>query len=163
MRDPSSNKAMPIRKPAMTNGCLNPVRIAEILSILPHRFPFLLVDRVVDYQAGRALEARKLVTANEQYMTSQSHFFPPVLIVEAMAQATGILAVLSAGDVSADSRFFLIGVDRTSFSGHVEVGDQLVIQVRVLRITQGVGKFQAKASVGGVQVAIAELMCAAQV
>ncbi|QVL47834.1 MAG: 3-hydroxyacyl-ACP dehydratase FabZ [Thiocapsa sp.] len=154
---------MPIQKPAITNACPNSVRIAEILSTLPHRFPFLLVDRVVDYQAGRALEARKLVTANEHYMASESQFFPSVLIVEAMAQATGILAVLSAEEVSADSRFFLIGVDRTSFSGHVEAGDQLAIQVRVLRITQGVGKFQAEASVGGVQVAIAELMCAAQI
>ncbi len=154
---------MSIQKRAMKNACLDSVRISEILSILPHRFPFLLVDRVVDYQAGRALKALKLVTANEHYMASESHFFPPVLIVEAMAQATGILAVLSAEGVTADSRFFLIGVDRTSFSSHVEIGDQLSIKVRVLRITQGVGKFQAEACVGGVRVAIAELMCAAQI
>ncbi|MFB1504500.1 MAG: 3-hydroxyacyl-ACP dehydratase FabZ [Thiocapsa sp. C3-sup] len=161
--DASSSKLTTIRESVMTSECLSPVRIAEILSLLPHRFPFLLVDRVVDYKAGLALEALKLVTGNEHYVASQSRYFPPVLIVEAMAQATGILAVLSAEEVSADSRFFLIGVDRTSFSGHVEVGDRLAIKVRVLRATQGVGKFHAEACVGGVQVAIAELMCAAQI
>ncbi len=147
----------------MTHASLNPVRIAEILAILPHRFPFLLIDRVVDYQAGQTLEALKLVTANEHYMPCESHFFPPVLIVEAMAQATGILAVLSAEGVSPDSRFFLIGVDRTSFTSHVQVGDRMSIKVRVLRITQGVGKFQAEVHVGDDQVAIAELMCAARI
>lgn len=147
----------------MKNACPNPVRIAEILTMLPHRFPFLLVDRVVDYQPGRSLEALKLVTANEHYMATRSHVFPPVLIAEAMAQATGILAVLSSGAVSADSRFFLIGLDRTSFSRPVEVGDRLTIKIQVSRITQGVGKFHAQASVDGVQAAVAELMCAARI
>lgn len=160
---PFSSELLTIRRTAMINACPNRVRMSEILTMLPHRFPFLLIDRVVDYQAGQSLEAYKLVTANEHYIATPSHVFPPVLIAEAMAQATGILAVLSAVEVSAESRFFLIGLDRTFFLRRIEAGDQLAIKVQVLRITQGVGKFRAEASVGGVQAAVAELMCAAQV
>ncbi len=114
---PFSSELVTIPKSAMIDACPNRVRMSEILTMLPHRFPFLLIDRVVDYQPGQSLEAYKLVTANEHYIATRSHVFPPVLIAEALARATGILAVLSAVEVSTESRFFLIGLDRTSFVG----------------------------------------------
>jgi 3-hydroxyacyl-[acyl-carrier-protein] dehydratase len=142
---------------------LNSMDIHKIFQHLPHRYPFLLIDRVIDYKLGESLTAIKNVTVNEPFF--QGHFphrpvMPGVLIVEAMAQATGVLAFkTSAAQPDNDSLYYLVGIDKARFKQPVEPGDQLLIEVKLLRTTRGVWMYSATASVEGKIVSSADLMC----
>lgn len=140
--------------------------ITEIMDELPHRFPFLMIDRVreLDNEAGRVV-AIKNVTANEPQF--QGHFphvpvMPGVLIVEAMAQSCAIIALsrLPEGTDRKNSLFYFAGIDKARFKRVVQPGDQIEITGQFLRSKMGLGLFEAVARVDGVVVASAELMCA---
>ena len=137
--------------------------IHQVLQYLPHRYPFLLVDRVLDYEVGKSLRAIKNVTINEPFF--QGHFpfrpvMPGVLILEAIAQATGILAFLSTGTrPTQSSLYYFVGVDQARFKQPVEPGDQMVLDVEVLRTMRGVWKFRGTVTVDGKLAASAEMMC----
>jgi len=143
---------------------LNSMDIYEVLEHLPHRYPFLLVDRVIDYKEGEYLNALKNVSFNEPYFTG--HFphrpvMPGVLILEALAQATGILAYKSTGTKpSAKSLYYFVSIDKGRFKAPVEPGDQLHLEVKVLKNKRGFWKCDGKAYVDGKVVCEAELMCA---
>lgn len=147
----------------MTNE-MNSLDIYEVLKHLPHRYPFLLVDRVLDYKPNEYLVAVKNVTYNEPFFPG--HFphrpvMPGVLILEAMAQATGILAFKTTGTVPDEkSLYFFVGIDAARFKQPVEPGDQMIMEVRVMTTKRGVWKFSAEAKVDGKVVCSAELMCA---
>ena len=138
--------------------------VVEIQKLLPHRYPFLLVDRVVEFHEGRSLVGIKNVTVNEPFF--QGHFpekpvMPGVLILEALAQATGILAFRTSNSRPTDeSLYYLVGIDEARFKHPVKPGDQLVLKVDVIKSKRGVWKFNGEASVDGNVVATAELMCA---
>ena len=140
--------------------------IQEILEHLPHRYPFLLVDRVLECEPGKRLVAIKNVSVNEPMFTG--HFperpiFPGVLIMEALAQATGILAFRSTGKKpDGSSLYYFAGIDKCRFKQPVVPGDQLVLEVEVIKEKRGIWKFNAEAKVDGKVVASAELMCAEQ-
>lgn len=138
--------------------------IQEILEYLPHRYPFLLVDRVLQVEPGRALTGLKNVSFNEPFFLGhfpQRPIMPGVLILEALAQATGILAFKSENErPDHHSMYYLVGIDSARFKRPVEPGDQLILEVRLDRIKRGVGKFFGEAKVDGQLVATAELMCA---
>ncbi len=146
------------------NNELNMMDIQEVMAHLPHRYPFLLVDRVVDYKLGEYLKAYKNVSFNEPYFTG--HFpdrpvMPGVLIIEALAQATGILAYKTTSSKPTETAlYYLVGIDKTRFKQKVMPGDQLMLEVTVKKQARGVWKFDAVASVDGQIVASAELMCA---
>lgn len=140
--------------------------IRDILEMLPHRYPFLLIDRVVelDVEAGRVV-ALKNVTVNEPQFTG--HFpevpvMPGVLIIEAMAQTCAIAALsrLPEGVDRKNSLFYFAGIDKARFKRVVQPGDQLVIEGNFIRQKMGLGVFQAVARVDGQVAASAELMCA---
>ena len=143
--------------------------IAAILQYLPHRYPFLLVDRIVDFEPNRTLTGLKNVTYNEPYFPGhfpQQPVMPGVLIIEALAQATGILAFKSqpidaaSGGQEGEQMYYLVGVDKARFKHPVVPGDQLLLEVEMHRVKRGVGVFSGRALVDGKQVAGAELMCA---
>ena len=137
--------------------------IHEILKRLPHRYPFLLVDRVIEIERGKSLRALKNVTMNEPFFIG--HFphrpvMPGVMILEALAQAAAILA-FDKIDVRPDDKtvFYFAGIDRARFKRPVEPGDQLMLHVTLDRIKSGIVKFTTDARVGDSVVAEAELMC----
>jgi 3-hydroxyacyl-[acyl-carrier-protein] dehydratase len=138
--------------------------IHAILKHLPHRYPFLLIDRVTDYKEGEYLTAYKNVTYNENYFTG--HFpirpvMPGVLILEALAQATGILAFKTNDTLPSEkSLYYFVGIDKARFKQPVEPGDQLVLEVKLDKKKGPVWKFTAEAKVDGKVVTSAELMCA---
>lgn len=138
--------------------------IREILDYLPHRYPFLLIDRVLSCEPHHSLLGLKNVTVNEPFF--QGHFpqrpiFPGVLIIEALAQATGILAFCSGErETERDMLFYLVGIDNARFKHPVEPGDQLLLDVHMRRFRRGIGQFSAVARVGDRVVASADLMCA---
>ena len=141
--------------------------INQIQKLLPHRYPFLLVDRVVEFEKGERILAYKNVSFNEPYFTGhfpQKPIMPGVLILEALAQAAGILA-FGTLDVQAedDSVYYLVGVDGARFKRPVEPGDQLMLDVRLSRHMRNIYKFQAVARVGEEMAAEAELMCTERV
>ncbi|MCU0812250.1 MAG: 3-hydroxyacyl-ACP dehydratase FabZ, partial [Thiobacillaceae bacterium] len=142
----------------------NAMDIHEIIEHLPHRYPFLLVDRVVDCQPGKSIHAYKNVTINEPFFAG--HFphhpvMPGVLIMEALAQACGILSFRSLGEKpDLTSLFYFVGIDKARFKKTVTAGDQLHLHVRIQRQFRNIWKFEAVASVDGETVAEAELMCA---
>lgn len=137
--------------------------INEIRNTLPHRYPFLLVDRVLEFNAGKSLVAIKNVTVNEPFF--QGHFpekpvMPGVLILEALAQATGLLAFRSEGrDAARDSLYYFVGIDKARFKRPVEPGDQLRLSVEVVKVKRGIWVFNTKASVDGKVAATAIIMC----
>ncbi len=145
---------------------LHPLNVREIQDLLPHRYPFLLVDRVIDYTYNdekRVLKAIKNVSVNEPFF--QGHFpgkpvFPGVLILEALAQATGILSFKSVGKPNEDELYYFAAIDNARFKRPVFPGDQLVLDVELIREVRGVAKFKGTASVDGEVVCTAELMCA---
>ena len=143
---------------------LNTMDIKEILEYLPHRYPFLLIDRVLDYTVGETLHAIKNVTFNEPFF--QGHFpvqpvMPGVLILEAMAQATGLLAFKSMSDTPAkDVLYYFAGIDKARFKRVVSPGDQLHFDVKLLKERRGIGVFYGEAKVDGELVCSAEIMCA---
>lgn len=137
--------------------------ITEIKSILPHRYPFLLVDRVTEMKTGESIVAYKNVTANEEFF--QGHFplkpvMPGVLIVEAMAQACGVLAFKSGdAELNGNQIVLLAGVDKVRFKRPVEPGDKLVLEGKVDKVRRGMWIFSATASVDGDKAAQAEIIC----
>ncbi|HEY5604765.1 MAG TPA: 3-hydroxyacyl-ACP dehydratase FabZ [Gammaproteobacteria bacterium] len=138
--------------------------IYQVLEHLPHRYPFLLIDKVIECKLGKALTAIKNVTYNEPYFAGhfpQKPVMPGVLILEALAQATGILAFRTSNSrPNEDSLYYLVGVDEARFKQIVKPGDQLMLKVEVIKAKRGVWKFNGEASVDGNVVATAVLMCA---
>ena len=136
------------------------------MELLPHRFPFLLVDRVLDYTISdekKTLRAIKNVSYDEPYF--QGHFpvkpvLPGVLILESMAQATGILAFTMVGKPNADELYYFASVENAKFRKPVIPGDQMVLDVEYLKERRGIARFTGVASVDGNVVCSAELMCA---
>jgi len=139
------------------------MNIQDVKNFLPHRYPFLLIDRVLEIEIGKTLVALKNVTFNEPHFTG--HFptqpiMPGVLIIEALAQATGILAFKSEVGKPIDGQIYmLVGVDKVRFKRMVEPGDQLRLEVEVLVVKRGIWKFKCRATVDGKVVTTAELMC----
>ena len=138
--------------------------IHKILKQLPHRYPFLLVDRVLAIDKGKTIRALKNVTMNEPFF--QGHFphrpvMPGVLMLEALAQAAALLA-FDALDASPsdDTVYYFAGIDGARFKRPVEPGDQLILDVALLRMKAGIFKFKARAMVGDDLAVEAELTCA---
>ncbi|MBI3903437.1 MAG: 3-hydroxyacyl-ACP dehydratase FabZ [Nitrosomonadales bacterium] len=137
--------------------------INEILQRLPHRYPFLLIDRVLSSDPGKSLVALKNVTINEPFFPG--HYphhpvMPGVLIIEAMAQAAALLSFSSGGDKADDSKvYYFVGIDGARFKRPVVPGDQLILKVEVLANKRGLWKFGAVAEVDGQVAAEAEIMC----
>jgi 3-hydroxyacyl-[acyl-carrier-protein] dehydratase len=137
--------------------------ISQIAECLPHRYPFLLIDRVLSYEVGRNLVAVKNVTINEPFF--EGHFphhpvMPGVLIIEALAQAAAILSFKTMG-AQADERsvYYFVGIDKARFKKPVTPGDTLRLNVSLQRHLRGIWKFWAEARVEDTVVAEAELMC----
>ena len=136
--------------------------IKEILDYLPHRYPFLLIDRVLDYTPGKSLIALKNVTFNENFF--QGHFpgrplMPAVLILEAMAQTAGLLALRDLdARLTRKSEYYFVGIDKARFRRPVEPGDQLLFHAELLRTTRGMWKIDVTARVDDRLVASAQLM-----
>ena len=142
-----------------------PVTLAEINRLLPHRYPFLLVDRVVEFEKDKRVLAYKNVTCNEPFFNG--HFpglpvMPGVLVVEALAQAGGLLTQLSRdpGEIGNDT-FYLVKVDNARFSRMVVPGDKLELDVELKRRIRNMAQYIGIARVDGEQVACAEILCAA--
>ena len=144
---------------------LTGMTIGEIMNFLPHRFPMLLVDRVIDFRPGESLTALKNVSVNEPMF--QGHFpqvpiFPGVLIIEALAQACGIYdyASRAAAGESTDFIFLLVSVDNVRFRQQVVPGDQMLLTITPVSKKRNMIKVEAVATVDGKTVASATLMCA---
>lgn len=137
--------------------------IHEILKKLPHRYPFLLVDRVLEVEKGKRIKAIKNVTINEQFFNG--HFphrpvMPGVLMLEALAQAAALLSFETLDAVPDDNTvYYFAGIDGARFKRPVEPGDQLTLEVELDRMKAGIFKFTARASVGAELAVEAELMC----
>lgn len=137
--------------------------IHEILEYLPHRYPFLLIDRVLSVEAGGEIVALKNVSMNEPFFPG--HYphhpvMPGVLVIEAMAQAAAILTFKTLGSKpDSDTVYYFVGIDGARFKRPVSPGDQLILKVRATRTLRSLQKFSAVAEVDGQVVAEAELMC----
>ena len=137
--------------------------ILAIKSLLPHRYPLLLVDRVLDWEANKTITAIKNVTVNEEFF--QGHFphkpvMPGVLMIEALAQTAALLSFLSMGvKPDENSVVYFVGIDNARFKRPVEPGDQLMMDVEILRVSRGIWKYKAVGSVDGKVALEAELMC----
>jgi 3-hydroxyacyl-[acyl-carrier-protein] dehydratase len=137
--------------------------IQNILERLPHRYPFLLVDRVLEVEEGVRIKALKNVTINEPFFTG--HFpgrpvMPGVLMLEALAQAAALLAFRSVdGGIGEDSVVYFVGIDGARFKRPVVPGDQLVLAAELIRAKSGIYKFKVRATVGAELAVEAELMC----
>ena len=137
--------------------------ILAIKSLLPHRYPLLLVDRVLDWEANKTITAIKNVTVNEEFF--QGHFphkpvMPGVLMIEALAQTAALLSFLSMGvKPDENSVVYFVGIDNARFKRPVEPGDQLKMDVEILRVSRGIWKYKAVGSVDGKVALEAELMC----
>ena len=146
------------------SGVELPIDIERIARMLPHRYPFLLIDRVVAFEHGKRLVAIKNVTINEPFF--QGHFpghpvMPGVLIIEAMAQACGVLIKLSIPhDPDVPVVFYLVKVDKARFNRIVVPGDQLTLDVQHKRTMRNMSQFWCEARVDGQLAAEAELLCA---
>ena len=138
--------------------------IGKVLTLLPHRYPFLLVDRVIECVPGERLVGIKNVTINEPQFTG--HFpikpvMPGVLIIEALAQATGLLAMETTPPKD-EAIYYLVGIDKARFKRPVEPGDQLRLEVRLAKRRREIWVFDCQATVDGNVVASAEIMCASK-
>jgi 3-hydroxyacyl-[acyl-carrier-protein] dehydratase len=137
--------------------------IRAILEHLPHRYPFLLIDRVLELEKGKRIVALKNVTINEPFFTG--HFphlpvMPGVLQIEALAQAAGILSFQTMGRVSDNqSVYYFVGIDNARFKRPVVPGDQLRLEVEIVRVARSLWKYSGKALVDGQVAAQADLMC----
>lgn len=144
------------------------MNIQKIMELLPHRYPMLLVDRVLEYKPGESLTAIKNVTLNEPYF--QGHFpghpiMPGVLILEALAQATGLYAFSHLVEEGRDSKnylYFFVSIDKAKFRRPVVPGDQLLLHVEYISFRRGMLKMDCKATVDGQLACSAEIMCAEQ-
>lgn len=142
-------------------NALNIIDIQEILDLLPHRYPFLMIDRVTEYSLGKSISAYKNITVNEPCF--MGHFpgrpiFPGVLILEAMAQAAGVLGFKTMG--RSDKLYLFAGVDNARFKRQVIPGDRLDISVQLLKERRGIWKFSGIASVDGEEACSADFLCA---
>jgi len=137
--------------------------IHQILEHLPHRYPFVLVDRVLELEPGKKIKAIKNVSINEPFFPG--HFphhpvMPGVLIVEALAQAAAILSFKTGNFMpSDDSVYYFVGIDKARVKKPVSPGDQLILEVSIERILKGIWKYNCSASVDGKLVAEADIMC----
>ena len=137
--------------------------ILAIKSLLPHRYPLLLVDRVLDWEANKTITAIKNVTVNEEFF--QGHFphkpvMPGVLMIEALAQTAALLSFLTMGvKPDENSVVYFVGIDNARFKRPVEPGDQLKMDVEILRVSRGIWKYKAVGTVDGKLAVEAELMC----
>ena len=144
----------------------NTIDIEGIMDLLTHRYPFLMIDRVIDYtisEEHKTLKAIKNVTFNEPFF--QGHFpgkpvLPGVLILEAMAQATGVLAFTMVGKPNPGELYYFAAIDNARFKRPVVPGDQLIIDVEYLKERRGIASFKGVATVDGKVVCHADLMCA---
>ncbi len=145
---------------------MNTIDIHEIQRYLPHRYPFLLIDRVIDYTAGEHLVGIKNITFNEPQFTGhfpQRVIMPGVLILESLAQATGLLAFKTSDELhSDDALYYLAGIDNARFKKPVEPGDQLKLEVTLIKNKRNLWKFSGVASVDGEVVVSADIMCVHQ-
>ena len=140
-----------------------PIDVTRIQQLLPHRYPFLLVDRVVEFEAHKRIVAHKNVSINEPYF--QGHFpghpvMPGVLVIEALAQAGGVLTQLSRGTVADNKLFYLVKIDNARFSRMVVPGDVLELHVEIKRIIRTMTFYTCVARVDGEEVASADVLCA---
>jgi len=137
--------------------------IHEILSHLPHRYPFVLIDRVSDLKLNEEITAIKNVTINEPFFPGHFPYhpvMPGVLIVEAMAQAAAVLSFKTMNILpSEDSVYYFAGIDNVRFKKPVSPGDQLILNVKIDRVLKGIWKYKAQAKVDDQIVAEAEMMC----
>ena len=137
--------------------------IHHILKKLPHRYPILLVDRVLEIEHGVRIKALKNVTINEPFFVG--HFpirpvMPGVLMLEALAQTAALLSFESIGtDSGEDSVVYFVGIDGARFKRPVEPGDQLILEASIVRVKSGIYKYKTRASVDGETAVEAELMC----
>lgn len=137
--------------------------ITEIMEWLPHRYPFLLIDGIVKCRSGESISAWKNVTANEPFF--QGHFpgrpvMPGVLIIEAMAQAGGVLSYMSSREQEPDTIFYLAGVDEARFRRPVTPGDRLDLEIAVDGIRRGIWFYRCEATVAGKKAVSARITCA---
>ncbi|VAW66577.1 3-hydroxyacyl-[acyl-carrier-protein] dehydratase, FabZ form [hydrothermal vent metagenome] len=141
------------------------MNVGEIRKFLAHRYPFLLVDKVLDFEVGKTLTAVKNVTINEPFF--QGHFpdypvMPGVLIMEALAQATGLLGFKTMDeDPNDDTLYLFVGIDKARFKRQVVPGDVLTLKVELLKRSRAIWKFDCRALVDGELAASAIIMCAA--
>ncbi len=143
-----------------------PVDVTRIQALLPHRYPFLLVDRVLELEPNQRILAMKSVSINEPFF--QGHFpghpvMPGVLVLEALAQAGGLLTQLSLGAEGAakqDKLFYLVKIDNARFSSMVVPGDRLMLEVKLKRMIRNMAMYECAASVDGKVVASADILCA---
>ena len=139
------------------------MEIGEIKQYLGHRYPFLLVDRVLEFESGKRIKALKNVTINEPFFPGHfPHYpvMPGVLIVEALAQASGVLSLKSMGIVVDDKTvFYFVGIDSARFKRPVVPGDQLILESELLFEKRGLIKYKVRASVGEQTACEAELLC----
>ena len=137
--------------------------IHEILKYLPHRYPFLLVDRVLSCEPGKDITALKNVTINEPFFNGQFPYSPVMpgdVVIEALAQTAGLLTLKSVdAKPDEDSIFYFVGIDAARFKKPVQPGDQLILKATILRERVGIWKYAARAEVDGRVAAEAELMC----
>jgi 3-hydroxyacyl-[acyl-carrier-protein] dehydratase len=137
--------------------------ILQIKKLLPHRYPLLLVDRVLDYELGKRITAIKNVTVNEEFF--QGHFphkpvMPGVLMIEALAQTAALLSFMTMGvEPDENSVVYFVGIDSARFKRPVEPGDQLKMDVEIVRVSRGIWKYKAVGTVDGKVALEAELMC----
>jgi 3-hydroxyacyl-[acyl-carrier-protein] dehydratase len=147
----------------MSEAVQLPIDVTRIQQLLPHRYPFLLVDRVVEFEAHKRIVAHKNVTINEPFF--QGHFpghpvMPGVLVIEALAQAGGVLTQLSRGTVADNKLFYMVKIDNARFSRMVVPGDVLELHVEIRRIIRTMTFYTCVARVGGEEVASADVLCA---
>ena len=152
-----------MNSPEITQLKMNTLDINQIKEYLPHRYPLLLVDRVLHWESGKKITAIKNVTVNEEFFNG--HFphkpvMPGVLMIEALAQTAALLSFLTLNQKPDDNAIvYFVGIDGARFKRPVEPGDQLKMEVEILRVARGIWKYKASGSVDG-QIAVeAELMC----
>ena len=139
------------------------MNIHEILQYLPHRYPFVLLDRVLSLEVGHRIVAVKNVTMNEPYFPGHFPYYPVmpgVLIIEALAQAAAVLSFKTINTKpNDDSVYYFAGIDKARFKKPVSPGDQLILTVTITRLLKGIARYSGIAEVDGVIVAEAEMMC----
>ncbi|MFT3898347.1 MAG: 3-hydroxyacyl-ACP dehydratase FabZ [Thermomonas sp.] len=150
----------------MTDTVSLPINIEGIQALLPHRYPFLLVDRVVEFEPGKRIVCWKNVTGNEPFF--QGHFpghpvMPGVLVLEALAQTGGLLTQLTriaAAGPASDNMFYLVKIDAAKFSRMIVPGDRIELEVSLKRVIRNMAMYAATARVDGETAACAEILCA---
>ncbi|WP_395824031.1 3-hydroxyacyl-ACP dehydratase FabZ [Collimonas sp.] len=145
------------------NSATNTLDINQIKKYLPHRYPLLLVDRVLNWESGKSITAIKNVTINEEFFNG--HFpnkpvMPGVLTIEALAQTAALLSFLTEGRTPDENTVvYFLGIDKARFRRPVEPGDQIKLDVEIVRVVRGIWKYKAVASVDGEMAVEAEFMC----